>query len=111
MHRPDELPLPDYDQLSLGDLRHRVRSLQEPQLRALIDHEQAHGRRAPVLQVLHARAEELRGGAQPSGGDPSQTPGVSATAHGSAVSEVTAAEPNTPLRHGVAGQTPARGRP
>jgi hypothetical protein len=27
------------------------------------------------------------------------------------VSEATAAEPNTPLRHGVANQTPSRGKP
>jgi hypothetical protein len=35
----DHLPLPDYDQLSLGDLRHRIRALSEDQLRLLIDHE------------------------------------------------------------------------
>ncbi len=79
--------------------------------RTLIDHEEAHGRRTPVLQVLQSRLEELRGGAAPSGGDPQNAPEVQGTAHGSTVHESTAAEPNTPLRHGVAGQTPSRGRP
>ncbi|OBF15491.1 hypothetical protein [Mycobacterium kubicae] len=111
MHAADDLPLPDYDQLALGDLRHRIRSLEQTQLQTLIDHEQVHGGRAPVLQVLHARLEELRSGAQPSGGNPQNTPEVHGTTHGSPVQEVTAAEANTPLRHGVAYQTPKRGRP
>jgi hypothetical protein len=111
MATADDLPLPDYDQLSLGDLRHRIRSLTEPQLRAIIDHEQAHGRRAPVLQALGTRLDELGGGAEPSGGDPASTPTVRGAQHGSPVQEATAAEANTPLRHGVAYQTPARGKP
>jgi hypothetical protein len=107
----DELPLPDYDQMSLPDLRHRIRTLEEPALRLLFDHETAHGNRIPVLEVLHARLKELHGGAEPSDGDPANTPRVSGTAGGSQVSEATAAQANTPLRHGVAAQTPARGKP
>jgi hypothetical protein len=106
-----DLPLPDYDQLPLGDLRHRVRSLDETRLRTLIDHESTHGDRVPVLEVLRARLAELENGAEPSAGDPSRTPGVSSSAGGSPVGPATAAENNTPLRNGVAGQTPARGRP
>lgn len=106
-----DLPLPDYDQLSLGDLRHRVRSLTEDQLTTLVEHEQAHGNRAAVLQQLHTRLDQLRGGASPSEGNPQNTPPVTGAQHGSPVQESTAAEPNTPLRHGVASQTPARGRP
>ncbi|KUI24926.1 hypothetical protein AU196_06390 [Mycobacterium sp. IS-1742] len=102
----DELPLKDYDQLALPDLRHRIRSLDEPQLRTLFDHETEHGNRIPVLEVLHARLKELHGGAEPSGGDQSNAPGVSGAAGGSRVQESTAAEANTPLRHGVANQTP-----
>ncbi|WP_410590087.1 hypothetical protein [Amycolatopsis sp. lyj-23] len=30
---PGPLPVPDYDQLPLGSLRHRIRSLEEPELR------------------------------------------------------------------------------
>ncbi|MDX1885346.1 hypothetical protein [Mycolicibacterium sp. 120270] len=111
MAQSDELPIPDYDQLSLPDLRHRVRSLEEPALRLLFDHETEHGNRIPVLEVLHARLKELHDGAEPSGGDQSNAPGVSHTPAGSPVGEATAAEPSTPLRHGVAGQTPARGKP
>ncbi|MCV7171470.1 hypothetical protein H7I41_16265 [Mycobacterium manitobense] len=107
----DELPLPDYDQLPLTELRHRIRSLEEPALRVLFDHETAHGNRIPVLELLHARLKELHGGAEPSGGDPANAPRVSGTAGGSPVSTATAAEANTPLRHGVASQTPARGKP
>ncbi|WP_107655662.1 hypothetical protein [Nocardia suismassiliense] len=107
----EELPLPDYDQLALGDIRHRVRSLDEGQLRALIEHEHAHGDRVPVLEVLQARLNELENGAEPSPGDPTRAPDVSGGHGGSTVQPTTAAEPSTPLRHGVAEQTPARGRP
>jgi hypothetical protein len=106
-----ELPLPDYDQLPIGELRHRIRSLDEAALRALFEHETEHGNRIPVLEVLHARLRDLTHGAEPSGGDQSNAPGVTPTPSGSKVQESTAAEANTPLRHGVAAQTPSRGRP
>jgi hypothetical protein len=111
MEDANELPLPDYDQLPLGDIRHRIRSLDYDALHGLIVHECAHAARVPVLEVLEARLHELEDGAQPAPGDPSRAPGVEATSAGSPVSESTAAEANTPLRHGVAYQTPARGRP
>lgn len=111
MTSSDELPLADYDQLALTELRHRIRTLDEAQMQVLFDHETEHGNRIPVLELLHARLRELRHGAEPSPGDPSNAPGVTGTAGGSPVSESTAAEPNTPLRHGVAAQTPNRGRP
>ena len=106
-----ELPLPDYDQLPLNELRHRIRALEEGPLRLLFDHETAHGNRIPVLEVLHARLRELRHGAEPSGGDPAKTPGVTGTPGGSRVQESTAAEPGKPLRHGVSTHTPSRGQP
>ncbi|BBZ05899.1 hypothetical protein MDOR_00680 [Mycolicibacterium doricum] len=111
MANRDDLPLRDYDQLALPDLRHRIRSLDEPQLRSLFDHETEHGNRIPVLEVLHARLQELHDGAEPSGGDQSNAPGVTGTPGGSQVQESTAARSNTPLRHGVAYQTPTRGKP
>ncbi|GAA4657711.1 MULTISPECIES: hypothetical protein [Amycolatopsis] len=106
-----DLPLADYDQIPLGNLRHRIRSLTEPQLRAVVEHECAHGNRVAVLEVLRARLAELESGAQPSPGHPENAPGASATPGGSPVSEATAAEGSTPLREGVAGLTPKRGRP
>jgi hypothetical protein len=80
-------------------------------LRRLFDHETEHGNRIPVLEILHARLKELHDGAEPSGGDQSNAPGVTPTPAGSPVQEATAAEPGTPLRHGVASQTPSRGKP
>lgn len=107
----DELPLQDYDQLSINDLRHRVRSLDEARLRAVIDHERAHGNRTPVLELLTGRLDQLENGAEPAPGDPSQAPGVTGTSGSSPVQPSTAAEPTTPLRHGLSEQTPSRGRP
>nr|WP_246314765.1 hypothetical protein [Kineococcus aurantiacus] len=51
-------------------MTHRIRSLDAPGLQALLEHEEAHGRREPVLTVLRARAQQLADGAVPSGGDP-----------------------------------------
>lgn len=72
-----DLPLTDYDQLPITELRHRIRALDEPQLRTLFEHETEHGNRIPVLEVLHARLRELTHGAEPSAGDPDKAPGVS----------------------------------
>lgn len=105
------LPLPDYDQLTIGDLQHRIRSLNAAELQAVLTHEAGHAARVPVLEILESRVRELEGGAQPSAGDPRRAPGVQSTPGGSPVQESTAAEANTPLRHGVAGQTPKRGLP
>ncbi|WP_211347004.1 hypothetical protein [Saccharothrix australiensis] len=105
-----ELPIPDFDQLPLGDLRHRIRSLGEDELRRVRDHEAAHGNRAPVLQVVDARLKELADGAEPSGGDQRNTPPVSGAHTEPPISPQHSPDDNTPLRHGVAGQTPARGR-
>ena len=69
-----DLPIPDLDHLGLGDLTDRVRSLDADGVRALLDAEEAGGRRAPVLEVLRARLDQLDAGARPSGGDPSRAP-------------------------------------
>jgi hypothetical protein len=106
----DELPLTDYDQLPLGDLKHRIRSLSEDELQRVRDHEREHGNRAPVLQVVEARLAELGRGAEPAPGDQRNAPRVSGAAGGSPVSPEHSPDGNTPLRHGVYGQTPARGR-
>ncbi|MGE2833355.1 hypothetical protein [Mycobacterium sp. SMC-4] len=111
MTDPQELPIPDYDQLSIGNLQHRIRSLTEEQLTTVLTHEAGHAARVPVLEILEARLRELEGGAEPSGGDPRRAPGVQSTPGGSPVQESTAAQANTPLRHGVANQTPNRGLP
>jgi hypothetical protein len=65
-----ELPLPDYDHLPLGSIQTRIRALDEAGLEQLLAYEQAHAHRLPVLEVFEHRLEELRHGAQPSGGTP-----------------------------------------
>ncbi|HYZ66605.1 MAG TPA: hypothetical protein VE666_02180 [Mycobacterium sp.] len=110
MAHDEELPIPDYDQVPLAELQHAIRALDEEQLRTLIEHERDHGNRVHVLEVLHFRLQELKQGAQPSDGDPTRIPRPQPTAHGSPVSEATAAGPPPPVRHGVYSQTPKRAR-
>ena len=103
----DDLPIPDYDHLALGDLTGRVRSLEAPQLEQLIAFEEEHGARAPVLQVLRARHDQLAAGSQPSSGDPTP-PGTPASAGpdgvgDSKVGAATQGEQVNPAPHGVPG--------
>ena len=111
MSKSDDLPLPDYDEMSLGDLRHRIRSLDETALLEVLNHECGHAARVPVLEILENRLRALQEGAEPAPGDPRRAPEVTGTKGGSPVQEATAAENHTPLRHGVANQTPNRGLP
>lgn len=106
------LPLPDYDELPVAKLKHQIRALSAEDIRTLIEHEQAHANRTPVLVLLRTRQQELAEGAEPSGGDQWDGSGKPAdTPHGSPVSRDSAAKPSGPLRHGVAGQTPNRDKP
>jgi hypothetical protein len=54
-----ELPLADFDHLTVPQLRGRLRSLELPQLVQLRDYEQAHGHRLPVLTLLDNRIAKL----------------------------------------------------
>ena len=65
----DELPVNDYDELSVPNLRHRIRTLDQAQLLNVLNYECAHAARVPVLEVLEARLRELERGAEPSGGN------------------------------------------
>lgn len=79
----DELPLPDYDHLTLGSLRGRMRSLDLPQLVAVREYEKAHADRLPIVTMLDNRIAKLAsdptaplsGG----GGDPASTTSAPAT--------------------------------
>ncbi|MFD1152106.1 hypothetical protein [Saccharothrix hoggarensis] len=104
----DDFPLPDYDQLPLSDLRHRIRSLDEDDLRRVRDHERDHGHRVPVLQLLDARLDELANGAEPSGGDQRNAPGVTHSQRQNPISPAHSPADHTPLRHGVHDQTRSR---
>jgi len=98
----DELPLPDYDHLTVGDLASRVRSLSADELRRLIDYERAHGDRLPVVTVLDQRMDQLRSGATPSDGHPlAETPEVQhAPPSGSKADPSTQGPPVNPPSHG-----------
>lgn len=62
--------IPEYDQLPLPALQHRIRTLGEDELEGLKAYEEGHAKRPLVLQSMEHRLEELRSGAEPSGGDP-----------------------------------------
>jgi hypothetical protein len=55
----DDLPLPDYDHMTLGSLRGRLRSLSVPELVQIRDYEKAHAHRLPVVTLLDNRIAKL----------------------------------------------------
>lgn len=55
----DDLPIPDFDNISLGSLRARLRSLSVEQLLVLREWEQAHAHRLPVITLLDNRIAKL----------------------------------------------------
>ena len=98
----EDLPIPDYDHLPVTGLGHRIRSLDAADLRVLLDYEQAHAHRLPVVQVLQVRLDELAGGATPSGGDATSLPveAAAAPSGGSTVDPSTSGPPINPPSHG-----------
>jgi hypothetical protein len=105
MTEPAALPLPDYDHLTVGDLSHRIRSLDADALQTLLTYERDHADRLPVVQVLTTRLEEVRGGEPLSGGTaaaPSH-PSMAAPAPdtGSVVTPATSGPAMNPPSHGV----------
>jgi hypothetical protein len=57
----DELPLEDYDHLTLGSLRARLAKLDAVALVQLRDYERAHAHRLPVLTMLENRLAKIGG--------------------------------------------------
>jgi hypothetical protein len=55
----DELPLEDYDHMTLTALRSRIRSLDAAQLVQLREYEQAHANRLPVVKAFDTRLAKL----------------------------------------------------
>ncbi len=102
MTERDDLPLPDYDHLPVGSLISRVRTLDADGLQAVLSYEQGHANRVQVVQALTHRLEDLRSGAEPSGGAPdgAQPEHAPAPAGGSQVSEATSGPPINPPSHG-----------
>jgi hypothetical protein len=55
----DELPLADYDHLTLGELRARIRRLGVADLVQLREYEHAHADRLPVVKAFDSRLATL----------------------------------------------------
>ena len=98
----DQLPLPDYDHLTVGSLQSRIRSLELADVEQVLAYEKAHGDRLPIVQVLESRLERLRNGGTPSGGDPlADTPeAADQAAGGSKVTPQTEGPAMNPPSHG-----------
>jgi hypothetical protein len=98
----ETLPLPDYDHLPVGSLISRIRTLDADGLQTLLTYEQSHANRVQVVQAMTHRLDELKAGAQPSGGAPDavQPEHAAAPSGGSEVSEATSGPPMNPPSHG-----------
>jgi hypothetical protein len=57
-----ELPVPNYDDLSIASLRARLRNLSADQLSQLIEYEKGHAGRADVIAMFERRAAKLAEG-------------------------------------------------
>lgn len=102
----DELPLPDYDHMTLGSLRGRLRSLSVDQLVQVRDYEKTHADRLPVVTMLDNRIAKLAtdSSAVPSGGDPATPSSADRRAPvrgGSKVSPATTGPKANPPSQGV----------
>jgi hypothetical protein len=77
-----ELPLPDYDHMTLGALRGRLRSLDMQQLVQLRDYEKSKADRLPVVTMFDNRIAKLANGeSRPTGATPDgPSPKASTTA-------------------------------
>jgi hypothetical protein len=102
MRERDDLPLPDYNQLQVGSLTSRIRTLGAEDLQTLIDYERSHAKRVQVMAAMENRLTSLKAGAKPSGGDPVAATPESAPAAdgGSKASEATSGPPVNPPPHG-----------
>lgn len=98
----EELPLPDYDHLTIGLLQTRLRSLDRNALRTLLEYERDHAQRPAALTFIESRLRQLEDGGEPATGDPTTSePGTPAPAGTSAVSPATSGPATNPPAHGV----------
>jgi hypothetical protein len=75
-----ELPLPDYDHMTLGALRGRLRSLDMQQLVQLRDYEKSKADRLPVVTMFDNRIAKLANGVSTPTGTTPDTPSPKASA-------------------------------
>jgi hypothetical protein len=101
----DDLPLPDYDHMTLGSLRGRLRSLDLEQLVQIRDYEKAHASRLPVVTMLDNRIAKLAvtpASEQPSGRPSDRpAPGQRSSRSGSKVGPATGGPALNPPSQGV----------
>lgn len=57
-----ELPVPNYDDLTIASLRARLRNLSADQVAQLVDYEKSHANRADVIQMFERRIAKLAEG-------------------------------------------------
>ena len=60
VEQADDLPLEEFDDISLGLLRVKARALPIADLELLLDHERTHGGRPGVLSLLETRIAQLQ---------------------------------------------------
>jgi hypothetical protein len=97
----EDLPLPDYDHMTLGSLRGRLRSLSVPELVQIRDYEKAHAHRLPVVTLLDNRIAKLAtdAAAVPSpGGGEVVTPAPDAQGRVTKASAPSTSAPRTKVR-------------
>jgi hypothetical protein len=70
MRERDDLPLPDYNQLQVGSLTSRIRTLGQDDLQTLITYERSHAKRVQVMAVMENRLTSLKAAAKTSGEEP-----------------------------------------
>lgn len=100
--RHDELPLPDYDHLPVGSLESRLKPLVAEDVERLLAYEHAHADRVAVVQLLEARLEALRQGAEPTEGSVGgMTPETESAPGGSPVEPETQGPKINPPSQGV----------
>jgi hypothetical protein len=78
----EDLPIPDFDNVSLGSLRGRLRSLSLEQLVVLREWEQAHAHRLPVITLLDNRIAKVSAEQTTTNGSGSTYPSEGASATG-----------------------------
>jgi len=74
-----DLPIPDFDNISLGSLRARLRSLSLEDLVTLREWEQAHAHRLPVVTLLDNRIAKVSAEQQTAAGNGTAYPAESTT--------------------------------
>jgi hypothetical protein len=93
----DELPLPDFDHMTVGQLRGRLRTLDLVSLVQLRDYEEAHANRLQIVVMLNNRIAKVSESGTDSGSPQTSSAGASKdSSTGSRVTPATAGPPINP---------------